>query len=250
MAAENTFLKRPGATKVVAVMAMDNNHNGVAYESALRTILAGRTDWQLVFVRASEAFTPALIEDADLFMAARTGIADPIDLYPEAVSDHAGPGVPFWTDENTDAVVRNIRDRGMGFLSLHCTLYSRRDEILDVLGVEPIMHRQVQPVWVRDMNAEHPITRGIENFMINLDEQFGALIKSEYTTILFETTAMHDKRDCVGGWCREHGKSRVAALLPGHTRDPYDVPGYREIIWRAAHWAARQDIPPYSERRG
>ena len=108
MAAENTFPKKPGATKVVAVMAMDNNHNGVAYETALRTILAGRTDWKLVFVRASEAFTPALIEDADLFMAARTGIEDPIDLYPDAVSDHAEPGVPFWTDENTDAVVEEL----------------------------------------------------------------------------------------------------------------------------------------------
>ncbi len=245
MAAAETYKKTPGVTKVVALMALDTNHNGIAYETAFRAIFASKKDWRLIFVRASKAFTPDLIADADLFMAARTGIEDPIDLFPDPVSDTGGPGEPFWTDANTAAVVRNISERGMGFLSLHCTLYSRRQEILDVLGVEPIMHRQVQPLWVRDCNQDHPITRGIGRFMINLDEQFGAMIKSEYTATLFETTAMHDKRECVGGWAREHGKGRVVALLPGHTSDPYLVPEYREILWRSAHWAVRQDIPAY-----
>ncbi len=241
------FRKKPGMVKVVAVMAHDTNHNGVGYETSLRGIFAAKKDWQFIFVRSSKAFTPALIGDADLFMACRTGIADPIDLYDGAVSDVSHEGAIFWNDANTKAVVENIRGRGMGFLSLHCTLYSRRQEILDVLGVEPVMHRQVQPIWAHDLNQSHPITAGFDGFMINLDEQFGALIKSGDTTTLFETTGMHDKRELVGGWCREHGKGRVVALLPGHTCDPYQVPAYREIVWRSAHWALKQDAPPFGK---
>ena len=240
------FPKIPGTTKIVAVMAHDTNHNGICYETALRSIFASKKDWRLVFVRASKAFSPAIIADADLFMAARTSIADPIDLFPDPIVDTSRKGEVFWNDINTEAVVKNIRDRGMGFLSLHCTLYSGRKEIADVLGVEPVMHREIQPLWAHDLNQEHPITRGLDPFFINLDEQFGAVIKSESTISLFDTTGMHDKRECIGGWCREHGKGRVAALLPGHTGDPYTVPVYREIIWRAAHWAARKDIPPFA----
>ena len=239
------FPKKPGMLKVVAVMAHDTNHNGVGYETALRSIFAAKKNWQLIFVRASKAFTTELIEDADLFMASRTGIPDPIDFFPDPISDFAQEGAVFWDDTNTKAVVDNIRDRGMGFLSLHCTLYSRRQEILDVLGVEPVMHRRIQPLWAHSLNQGHPITEGIDEFKINLDEQFGALIKSEYTTTLFETTGIHDKRELVGGWCREHGKGKVVALLPGHTYDPYRVPEYREILWRAAHWAVGEDIPQF-----
>ncbi len=247
MADNALFPKKPGMVKVVAVMAHDTNHNGVGYETALRGIFAPKKNWQFIFVRASKAFNPALIGDADLFMACRTGIADPIDLYDAAVSDMSREGAVFWNDTNTKAVVDNINNRGMGFLSLHCTLYSRRQEILDVLGVEPVMHRQVQPIWAHDLNQTHPITTGLDAFMINLDEQFGAVIKSESTITLFETTGIDDKRELVGGWCREHGKGRVVALLPGHTGEPYTVPAYREILWRSAHWALRQDAPPFGK---
>ncbi|MBT4485300.1 MAG: hypothetical protein HOC71_16660, partial [Candidatus Latescibacteria bacterium] len=135
--------------------------------------------------------------------------------------------------------------RGMGFLALHCTLYSRNRDILDLMGIEPIMHNQIQPIWVRDLNQEHPITKGIGKFFINLDEQFAVIIKSHYSTTLFETTAVHDKRAAIGGWCLENGKGRVVGLLPGHTKDPYLVHEYREILWRSAHWAMNREIQPY-----
>jgi type 1 glutamine amidotransferase len=133
----------------------------------------------------------------------------------------------------------------MGFMALHCTLYSRNRDITDLLGVEPIMHNQVQPIWVRDLNQDHPITSGIGRFFINLDEQFAVVIKSHSTTTLFETTAIHDKRNAIGGWCLESGKGRIVGLLPGHTTDPYTLPEYQEILWRSAHWAMKRDIPPY-----
>ncbi|MCE5251462.1 ThuA domain-containing protein [bacterium] len=237
--------KAPGETKIVAVMAHDTNHNGVTQEYYMRTIFESKKDWRLIFARASSLFTPELIGDADLLVTARTGIADPIDLTADPLADSMREGAQLWTDENVKAIINNIRNRGMGFLALHCTIYSRNRDITDLLGIEPIMHNEVQPIWVRDTNQDHPITQGIGRFFINLDEQFAVVIKSEYSTTLFETTAMHDKRNAVGGWCLENGKGRIVGLLPGHTADPYRLPEYQEIVWRAAHWAMRRDIPPY-----
>ena len=139
----------------------------------------------------------------------------------------------------------NITNRGMGYLALHCAAYARSRDIFNLLGVEPVMHNQVQPLWVYDANREHPITRGIGRFMIDLDEQFAAVITDTKATTLFKTTAIHDKRDAVGGWCIERGRGRVVGLLPGHTPSPYEVPQYREIVRRSAFWALKRDISPY-----
>ena len=228
-------------------MAHDTNHNGVAQETCIRSIFSSKKDWKIIFTRASKLFTPELISDADLLITARTSIPDPIDLTTDCLADSIQQGEIFWTDENVKAIIDNVRNRGMGFMALHCTLYSRNRDIQNLMGIEPIMHNQVQPVWVRDLNREHPITKGIGKFFINLDEQFAVIIKSQYTTTLFETTAIHDKRNAIGGWCLEDGKGRVVGLLPGHTKDPYLVPEYQEILWRSAYWAMKRDIPSYPQ---
>jgi len=236
--------KAPGETKIVAVMG-DYFHNPVSQEIQIRSIFSPNKDWRIIFVRSNRFFTPGLIRDADLLITSRSSLPEHIGWNPEGLADSIEKGIILWTDENVEAVIDNIRNRGMSFMALHCALYSRNKKISNLLGVEPITHNQVQPLWVHDLNREHPITEGIGKFFINLDEQFACIIKSQYTTTLFNTTAIHDKRRAVGGWCLESGKGRIVGLLPGHTGDPYRVPEYREILWRSAHWAMKKNIPPY-----
>ena len=237
--------KAPGETKIVAVFAHDNNHNGVSQELNVRSIFSAKKDWRIIFVRGNRYFTPELISNADLFIAHHGRSYDPIDLQKDGLSDTVERGAMLWTDENVTAIIDNIKNRGMGFMALHNTLYSMNEKIQDLLDVAPIYHNEIQPVWVHYLNQNHPITNGIGKFFINLDEQFGAVIKSQYTTILFESTAMHDKRRVAGGWCLESGKGRVVGLLPGHDLWPYRVRQYRDIFWRSAHWAMKRDIPSY-----
>ena len=236
--------KAPGETKVVAVMG-DYWHNPISQEVQLRDIFSPNTEWRILFVQSNRFFTPDLISDADLLVLSRSSAPEHIDWRPDGLADSAQKGDILWTDENVAAVIGNIRDRGMGMLALHCASYARNRAVFDLLGVEPVMHNQLQPLWVHDTNQDHPITKGIGKFFISLDEQFAAVIKSHYTTTLFMTTAIHDKREAVGGWCLEDGKGRIVGLLPGHTPDPYGVPEYREILWRSAFWAMKRDIPPY-----
>ncbi len=245
--AASSIPKAPGETKIVAFMGGDRGHNSIPYEYHVRTIFSTKKDWRMIFVLASRFFTPGLISDADLLILSRHSRPDDIDWRSEGLAETMETGEHLWNDSNVNAIIDNVRKRGMGFMALHCTCACGNTDILDLMGIEPIMHKQIQPVLVRKINQAHPITKGIGDFFINLDEQFGAIVKSSATSTLFETKALHDKLEAVGGWCLESGKGRVVGLLPGHLRWPYRVPDYREILWRSAHWAMNRDIPPYPE---
>jgi len=237
------YRKAAGETKIVAVMG-DYWHPAVSQETHVREIFSANRDWKIYFVQASRFFTPALIEDADLLITARYGGADSIGWTDEPVVLSRPAGDQIWTDDQVGAVFDNVRNRGMGWMAVHCTLFAGRDDVEDFIGIEPVLHQEIQPVIVRDLNPDHPVTRGIDTFFINLDEQFDAQIKDpSSTTILFRTLAVHDKRNAVGGWCLERGKGRVVGLLPGHYQWTYRAPEYQEIFRRAAYWAMKRDIP-------
>jgi len=237
--------KAPGETKVVAVFARDINHNGVAQEYYVRNIFKSKKDWRLIFVRVNRYFTPELISDADLVIVHHGRSWDTFDSEKAPIAESIQNGAKIWTDENAEAVVDNVINRGMGFMPLHNTLYSMNSKIENLIDVAKIYHDEIQPLWIHSLNQEHQITKGISKFFINLDEQFGVVIKSKNTTTLFETTAMHDKRRVVSGWCLKRGKGRVVGLLPGHYKWAYRTLEYQEIFWRAAHWAMKKNIPPY-----
>ena len=236
--------KVAGETRVVLILG-DYWHSSVWQEIQIRSIYEKNKDWKVLSARFNRFVTPELINDADLLIVSRSSAKERMDWTTEGVVESVQGGGILWTDENVKAVLDGVRNRGMGLMALHCASYARNREIFDLVDVEPVMHNQMQPLWVHDANQEHPITRGIGKFFISLDEQFAAIIKSAYTTSLFQTTAIHDKRQAVGGWCRESGKGRIVGLLPGHTQVPYGVPEYREILWRSAYWAMKRDIPPY-----
>jgi hypothetical protein len=237
--------------RIVLVAATDRRHNGIAQELFIRDIFKTNPDWRILAVRGSRYFTPALLRDAGLLIVSHGPEPDPLDLYtdPGGRSERVHPGAGFWTPPNVNAIIEAVRARGMGFLALHETALCGNEAVQDLLDIRPAATFSAQPVWVRNFAREHSITTGVGKFYIPLDEQGAVILRSPSTTTLFETTAIHDKRQAIGGWCREDGKGRVAGLLPGHSAEAYETPEYRNIFWRAAHWAMRRDIPDYPEAR-
>ncbi len=237
--------KKPGETKIVAVMG-DYWHPAVSQEHHVRQIMSQGKNYKVYFVLASSYLTAELLSDADLLITARYGGGDSPAWTPEPVVVDRPKGDRIWTDEHLEAIFDNVENRGMGWMSIHCTIFSGRTEVEDFIGIEPLLHQEIQPVIIKDINQSHPITEGIDEFFINLDEQFDVQIKDpSTTTLLFRSLAVHDKRDAVGGWCLERGKGRVVGLLPGHYQWSYRVPEYQTIFWRAAHWAMQRDIPDF-----
>ena len=156
-------------------------------------------------------------------------------------------GSPFWTGDNVDAIIENVTNRGMGLLALHNSVAAGNRRFTDFLDVALLDPHEFEPLWITRINRDHPITSGSGKFLITHDEQYLVIIKSPSTATLFETTAVHEKRQGVSGWALERGNGRVVGLLPGSTTHAYQPPEYRNIVWRAAHWAMKREIEPYPE---
>ncbi len=243
--------KAPGETKIVALFGMTERCNGIGHEIRIRGIFETKRNWRFQFVRAGKLFASDLIRDADLFIVCSDNDPDPIDLFTEngGVSDAITPGGALWTEANVQAIMDNVQNRGMGLIVMHGAVQCEHHRFLDFVDVAGIGPHKPEPIWYTRINKTHPITRGIGKFSVLNDEQPLVIIKSGSTATLFESTAVHEKRQGVSGWALDRDKGRIVGLLPGGTLHAYDAPEYRNIVWRAVHWAMRRDIPDYPEAK-
>ena len=131
--------KAVGETKVVALLGNTEWNNGIGHELCIRKIFASKKDWRLIFVRNNKAFSPSLIADADLLITCRAEGKDPIDMSsPDSlVAEKLVEGAAFWTEKNINAIIDNVKNRGMGLLVLHNSITAddpKFDEFLRYLA--------------------------------------------------------------------------------------------------------------------
>jgi len=233
--------KAPGETRVV-FLGGDVLHNFLAQEPALRSTCE-RAGWKFLSTHDARAVTPELLRDTDLLMIQRWNGSQP-GYVPGPIAEEAGTDDGYMSDELEDAIVDNVRNRGMGFMSLHCTVWAmQKKKFTELLGVNAIIHGPLQPEHLHNFNQSHPITQGMKEFDLPLDENFGVELNNKNAVPLYEITGFLDKRHDIGGWCIEQGKGRVVGLLAGHTYFAYQDPNYLQLYWRSAHWAMRKEIP-------
>ena len=240
-----TAPKAPGETKVI-YFGGDYIHNGVGQERYLRQTFS-KSGWRMLFAQASRFITPEVLADTDLFMLNRIGDTDAQGFSTLGLVEERPEPDPFLTPEMENAIIDNVRNRGMGFIALHCTAgNSTKLGLMTLLGIKPARGgAPLQPVRCHDFDQRHPITRGFGDFVIDPDENLIKEIVDDRVTRLFTSTGENDGSTCPGGWCAERGKGRMVVLMAGHTNEAWSHSKYREIHWRAAHWAMKRDIPPF-----
>lgn len=239
--------KAPGEVRVIFLVG-DYYHNPITQEYTWRRVLEP-TGWRLMFAQSCSFVTPEVLAGADLFVLCQYATdTQTINLTPgwspDMFVENRPTPPPFMTDEMEDAIVENVK-RGMGLLAIHCSIWNPKNKkFLTLLGVEkPIMHTKVQPALIHNLNQNHPITKGIEQFTIGDDEIFNAVMISGQYELLFNIKGEEEPIDANGGWFREEGAGRIVALLPGHTTGPYQEKSFKEMMWRSAHWAMKKEIP-------
>ena len=235
--------KMPMETRAI-VLVGDYWHNVTAQESHWRNVLKG-SGIRLIFAQSSQFVTPEALELADLFIVARYSGPDSLGWVPDGMIEDRPSGAPWMTPAQENAIVENVR-RGMGLLSMHSSIWNPKNtKYMELLGViEPIMHGPVQPVKIHGINQKHPITKGLKDFDISLDENFGAVLDETKTTLLYKSTGQQDNRLDNAAWCRDEGNGRAVALLFGHVPQPFHAKEVKQVMWRSAHWAMNRDIPP------
>jgi len=137
---------------------------------------------------------------------------------------------------------------GMGFMALHCTCWSPElTKFNEMMGIEGIIHGPVQNVSMYNFNPDHPISEGIEDFVMPIDENFGVILTNPNAVPLYETLGAQDHRHDIAGWALESGNGRVVGLVAGHTHTGGRHESYQKMYWRGAHWALKRDIPEFDQ---
>lgn len=150
-----------------------------------------------------------------------------------------------------EAAFTNLLNTGIGVVATHHNLGAHPDwsEYAGIIGGKYLFKKETiggkeypastydhgQDISVAVADKEHPITKGIADFVIH-DETYGRFYVAPDSHVLLTTD--HPKCGHDIAWTRQSGKSRICYLIFGHDSDAWQNPNYRELLRRAMRWAA------------
>jgi hypothetical protein len=253
---ETADAQMPPGRRVLALIG-DRYHNPDYIRIALDKVFAAvelKADYTIQY----DALSRDLLKNYQLLLILRDGMIWPSGyLGPDAYTAYeqgfenaeafpAAKAQPWMTAEQ-GAAIKDFVTSGKGFYAVHNSSHislSSRD-YRDVMGGAYIGHPTLRPFQVRITNRDHPITKGIENFMVT-DEQHYVEYDKDPKYILAEAENL-DRLDysghgtkSVSAWAYDYGKGRVAFTAVGHTIHALWVPQQIEMQKRVLRWLLRE----------
>jgi hypothetical protein len=234
----------------------DRYHNADYIRVALDRILDGlnvTVDYTINYDQLSRS----VLANYQIFLCLRDGMIWPggylgPDAYPyqqglENRGDSPEPKSQTWLKEEQAVALKDFVNAGNGFYSLHnnshVSLSSKTYR--DVMGGAYIGHPALRPFKVRVVNATHPITQGIHDFMVD-DEQHYVEYDKDKKDILLEAenidglTYQNLGAKSISGWAYDYGRGRVVFTAVGHTIHALWNPEYVKIQKRAVQWLLKE----------
>ncbi len=149
-------------------------------------------------------------------------------------------------DEIVDRVVKHIRERGMGFVGLHSTHFSKvLKKALGATGAWSSYKKLGQPEQMWVVSPKHPIAKGVTDFAIPKEEIYTEPFEvPEPEAVIVEGTwpSGHRNRE-VMVWTLDKG--RFVYIRAGHEEYPiYFMPPMQTLVRNSILWAAGKTKAP------
>lgn len=174
------------------------------------------------------------------------GRGAPIVSEPPLVNKFDPTPVYWMTVEQGKAIKEFVQNGGSALFYHNVTYIARQNqEFRDVLGAVTQEHPPLRPFKVKIVNKDHPITRGVNDFVVT-DEQHFVKYDKDPKYILMQSvnedglTWKDLGNSSVAGWAYEYGKGRVCYLAPGHVISALWNPEYEKIQKNAVKWLLRE----------
>jgi len=157
-----------------------------------------------------------------------------------------------WITEDQGAAIKDFVQAGGALYALHNSSHislSSKD-YREVMGGAYIDHPPLRPFKVWVVNKEHPITRGVQHFIVNDEQHFVTydkdskyiLLRSENIDGLTDVSGGKDLgAKAIGGWAYDFGKGRVVFTAVGHTLHAMWQPEYFKLQKNAVRWLLRTE---------
>jgi hypothetical protein len=103
----------------------------------------------------------------------------------------------------------------------------------------------MRPFKVKVVNPDHPITRGVRDFIVTDEQHYMAYdLDPKYVLLrsFNEDGLTYGKwgASCEAGWAYELGKGRICYLAPGHMIANLWNPEFEKLQQNAVRWLLRQ----------
>jgi type 1 glutamine amidotransferase len=152
-----------------------------------------------------------------------------------------------WITEDQGKAIKDFVQAGGGLYALHNSSHISRSskDYREVMGGAYIMHPALRPFKVSVVNKEHPITRDVQDFIVNDEQHFVTYDKDpKYIFLQSENTdgltGSDDGKDLgtksIAGWAYDYGQGRVVFTGVGHTLHALWEPEYFKLQKNAVRW--------------
>jgi hypothetical protein len=246
-----------GNKKVTAlVIGGDRYHNMDYIRTALAKTLGRDLGLTMDFSDEVTLLATRFLKDYRLLIMLRDGM-----MFASGYADGGGRGrsvsdpplppieekATYWMTPDEGKAVKEFVQGGRAALFYHnCTYISpHNQDFRDVIGGVTLEHPPMRPFKVKIVNHDHPITRGVHDFVVT-DEQHFETFEKDPKYVLMQSvnedglTWRDHGSSSVAGWAYDYGKGRVCYLAPGHTIAALWNPEYEKVQKNAAKWLLRE----------
>jgi type 1 glutamine amidotransferase len=243
----------------------DESHNSDYIRSALTATLVEDAGLSIDFTDQEKLLTYENLKNYKILIMYRDGLRFPNGYYqamywkgkpedivsvPPIERKIGGQGVAWMTQEQGRALKSWVQEGG----SLWAFHNNSQASILnkdyrDVEGAIYTGHPPIRPFKVHILNPEHPITRGVKDFVVT-DEQHYVTYDKDPKYVLAESVNENglDYTDMAGRrsskaqsvWAYDYGKGRVCFMAPGHMITVLWNPEYIKMQKNALKWLLRE----------
>ena len=187
------------------------------------------------------------------------GYTTPYVFYdPEKMKITSDPPLPqfdekaeMWiTPEQGRAIRRFVEEGGSAWFFHNASYISGANkDFRDVEGALFTGHTPFRPYKMKIVNPDHPITRGVKDFVVTEEQHYliydkdpkSVLIRSVNQEGLEYSTPQYGNQGatCEACWAYDYGRGRVCFMAPGHTIPSLWNPEYVKLQKNALRWLLR-----------
>lgn len=102
---------------------------------------------------------------------------------------------------------------------------------------EPCSYIHDLQFTVRISDVQHPVTKGLNDFLISDETYKGYYVEDGVTPLL---TTDEKSSNPVIGWTKSYGKARVVVLQSGHDVPTFQNPNFRKLLKQSIVWIYRK----------
>jgi len=247
---------RRGKPRILALVG-DRYHNPDYIRTSLDPVFK-ELNIPVDYTIAYDQISAEMLKNYQLFLTFRDGMIWPGGyLGPDASSYYAenletpktfpDPVSQPCLTEAQGAAIKDFVNAGGGLYAMHNSSYISLfvKSYRDVMGGVSKAHPPLRPFQVRATQNRHPITDGMQPFMVN-DEQHYVQYDMDPAHVILESenidglTFKDMGAKSVSGWAHDYGKGRVVFTAVGHNLHAMWNPQYLEIQKRSVRWLLRQ----------